>query len=57
MTFNNKNKDSAHNPSLKSSLLRVPYYAFNSKNQVEVKIIQEYDKENILPINSELLRF
>ncbi len=53
--FSDKKKDSAHNPSFRSSLLRIPY-TVNSKNQAEVKIIQEFDKENIAQINLELLR-
>jgi hypothetical protein len=55
ITFSNNKKDSAHNPSFRSSLLRVPYM-FNSKNMEEVKVIQEFDEENIISINSELLR-
>jgi len=53
--FSNKKKDSAHNPSFRSSLLRIPY-TFNLKNQQEVKIIQEFDNNNIPFINSELLK-
>jgi hypothetical protein len=55
MIFSNNKKDSAHNPSFRSSLLRIPQ-TFNSKNQQEVKIIQEFDKNKISSINSELLR-
>jgi hypothetical protein len=53
--FSNKKKDLAHNTSFRSSLLRMPY-TFNSKNQTEVKIIQEFDKNNMPTINAELLR-
>jgi Primase X len=53
--FSNKKKDSAHNPTFKSSLLRIPC-TYNSKNQTIVKIIQEFDKENISSIDTELLR-
>jgi hypothetical protein len=55
MSFSNKKKDSAHNTSFRSSLLRIPC-TFNSKNQAEVKIIHEFDKNYILSINSKLLR-
>lgn len=55
MTLSNNKKDSAHNPTFKSSLLRIPN-TFNSKNQAEVKIIQEFDNNNVLPIDIELLR-
>jgi hypothetical protein len=53
--FSNKKKDCAHNPSFRSSLLRIPN-TFNSKNQAEVKIIQEFDKNDIPTINTELLK-
>ncbi|MDN5848003.1 MAG: DNA primase noncatalytic subunit PriX, partial [Candidatus Nitrosocosmicus sp.] len=65
LTFSNKKRDSGHNPSFKSSLLRIPY-TFNSKNllihnendreKAEVKIVQKFDKENVKPINIKLLR-
>ena len=55
ITLSNNKKDSAHNPTFKSSLLRIPN-TFNSKNQQEVKIIQEYNKNNVSSINIELLR-
>lgn len=65
MTFSLKKKDSSHNPSFKSSLLRIPY-TFNSKNlnindendqiSSEIKIIQEFDKDNIQSININLIR-
>ena len=65
LTFSNKKKDSGHNPSFKSSLLRIPY-TFNSKNlkvndendqiSSEIKIIQEFDKDNIQSINIKLIR-
>ena len=54
--FSNKKKDLGHNPSFGSSLLRIPY-TFNSKNRQEVKIIQEFDKDNIKSMNIELLEF
>ena len=53
--FSNKKKDLGHNPSFKSSLLRIPY-TFNSKNQSKVTIIKEFDRNNISILNSELLR-
>jgi hypothetical protein len=65
MTFSLEKKDSGHNPSFKSSLLRIPY-TFNSKNisahnksnreKAEVKIIQKFDKDDVKPINIKLLR-
>jgi hypothetical protein len=65
LTFSNKKKDSGHNPSFKSSLLRIPF-TFNSKNLIinnenirekaEVKIVQKFDKDNVKPINIKLLR-
>ena len=64
-TFTNKKKDSCHNPSFKSSLLRIPY-TLNSKcidpttgnyiKDPEIKIIQEFDSLAIPTINNELLR-
>jgi hypothetical protein len=54
MILSNNKKDSAHNPTFRSSLLRI-LYTFNSKNQVEVKIIQELDKNKTSSINTELL--
>jgi hypothetical protein len=63
--FTNKKKDSCHNPSFKSSLLRIPY-TLNSKyiepttgiyiKDPEVKIIQEFDSLAIPTINNEFLR-
>ena len=65
LTFSNKKKDSGHNPSFKSSLLRIPY-TFNSKNLItnnendrekaEVKIVKKFDNDNVKPINIRLLR-
>jgi hypothetical protein len=65
LTFTNKKRDSGHNPSFKSSLLRIPY-TFNSKNlltnnenyreKAEVKILQKFDNDNVKPINIKLLR-
>ncbi|WP_148686799.1 DNA primase noncatalytic subunit PriX [Candidatus Nitrosocosmicus hydrocola] len=65
LTFSNKKKDSSHNSSFKSSLLRIPY-TFNSKNlltnnendreKAEVSIVQKFDNDNIKPINIKLLR-
>ncbi len=65
LTFSMKKKDSGHNPSFKSSLLRIPY-TFNSKNlltnnendreKAEVKIVQKFDNDNVKPINIKLLR-
>lgn len=65
LTFSNKKRDSGHNPSFKSSLLRIPY-TFNSKNlltnnendreKAEVKIEQKFDNHNVKPINIKLLR-
>jgi hypothetical protein len=64
MTFSNRKKDSAHNTSFKSSLLRIPY-TFNSKDidsgnetceRSEIKIIGEFDKNNVPPIDTDLLR-
>jgi hypothetical protein len=64
-TFTNKRKDSCHNPSFKSSLLRIPY-TLNSKcidpttgnyiKDPKVKIIQEFNSLTIPNINNELLR-
>jgi hypothetical protein len=65
LVFTNKKKDSCHNPSFKSSLLRIPH-TLNSKcidlttgNHIkdpEIKIIQEFDSLAIPTINKELLR-
>jgi hypothetical protein len=65
LTFSNKKKDYGHNPSFKSSLLRIPY-TFNSKNilpsneidreKTEVKIVQKFHNENVKSINNKLLR-
>jgi hypothetical protein len=64
-TFTNKKKDSCHNPSFKSSLLRIPY-TLNSKcidiitgnyiKDPEIKIIQQFDSLIIPTINKALLR-
>jgi hypothetical protein len=64
LTFSNKKKDSSHNPSFKSSLLRIPY-TYNAKNlltsnkidreKAEVKIVQKFDNDNVKPINVKLL--
>ena len=64
-TFSLNKKDSCHNPSFRSSLLRIPS-TFNSKNLTmdnennqissEIKIIQEFDKDNIQSINNRLIR-
>ena len=54
--FTKKKKDSCHNPSFKSCLLRIPG-TINSKNSSEVKIIQRYDANEIPSIdNQQLLR-
>jgi hypothetical protein len=65
LVFTDKRKDSCHNPSFKSSLLRIPH-TLNSKcidlimgNHIkdpEIKIIQEFDSSSIPTINNELLR-
>ncbi len=55
-TLTKKKKDSHHNPSFKSCLLRLPD-TINSKNDSEVKIIQRFDKNKISYIyNHQLLR-
>ena len=54
-TFTNKKKDSHHNPSFKSCLLRIPG-TINSKNGSEVKIIQSFDENNIPSPANQLLR-
>jgi hypothetical protein len=63
--FTNKKKDSCHNPSFRSSLLRIPY-TLNLKcidpttgnyiKDPEVKTIQEFDSLAIPTINNSLLR-
>lgn len=53
--FTNNKKDSQHNPSFKSSLLRIPG-TLNSKNSSEVKIIERFDAYNIPIIDNRLLR-
>ena len=53
--FTNNQKDSRHNPSFESCLLRIPG-SVNSKNHSEVKIIQRFDTSNILLINNHLLK-
>jgi hypothetical protein len=65
LVFTNKRKDSCHNPSFKSSLLRIPY-TLNSRcidmttenyiKDPEVKTIQAFDGLAIPIINNELLR-
>ena len=52
--FTNKMKDSCHNPSFQSCLLRIPG-TYNSKNG-EVKIVQRYDANKIPTIDHQLLR-
>jgi hypothetical protein len=54
-TFTNNKKDSQHNPSFKSCLLRIPG-TVNSKNDSDVKIIQKFNTDNIPSINNPLLR-
>ena len=53
--FTNNKKDSNHNPSFKSCLLRIPE-TINSKNGSEIKIIQRFDVNNISTIDNRLLR-
>ena len=53
--FTNNKKDSQHNPSFKSCLLRIPG-TINSKNGSEVKIIQRFDENKIPSIDNHLLR-
>lgn len=53
--FTNNKKDSQHNPSFKSCLLRIPG-TFNSKNNTNVRILQKFDKNNIPKIDITLLR-
>jgi hypothetical protein len=53
--FTKKKKDSQHNPSFQSCLLRIPC-TFNSKNSSEVKIIQRFDVNKIPSIDNQLLR-
>jgi hypothetical protein len=65
VTFSMRKNDSGHNPSFKSSLLRIPY-TFNSKKlstnnendreKGEVKIVQKFDDDNVKSINTKLLR-
>jgi hypothetical protein len=63
-TFTNKKRDSCHNPSFKSCLLRIPYTlnlkcidpTRNYAKDPELKIIQEFDSLAIPTINKELLR-
>ncbi|HSF49231.1 MAG TPA: DNA primase noncatalytic subunit PriX [Nitrososphaeraceae archaeon] len=54
-TFTNNKKDSQHNPSFKSCLLRIPG-TINSKNGLKVKIIQRFDENNIPSPGNQLLR-
>ena len=53
--FTNNKKDSQHNPSFQSCLLRIPG-SVNSKNSSEVKIIKKFDTYNIPTIDNHLLR-
>ena len=53
--FTKKKKDSQHNPSFKSCMLRIPG-TLNSKNGSEVKIVKKFDANNIPKINNNLLR-
>jgi hypothetical protein len=53
--FTKKNKDSQHNPSFKSCLLRIPG-SINSKNGSKVTIIKKFDANNISTIDNHLLR-
>jgi Primase X len=53
--FTNNKKDSQHNPSFKSCLLRIPGTS-NSKNGSEVKIIQSFDANNIPSIDNTIMR-
>lgn len=53
--FTNNKKDANHKPSFKSCLLRIPG-TINAKNDLEVKIIQRYDVNNIPSIDNQLLR-
>jgi hypothetical protein len=63
--FTNKKKDSCHNPSFKSCLLRIPY-TLNSKcidittgnysRDPEISIIQQFESLAIPTINNKLLR-
>jgi hypothetical protein len=65
LVFTNKKRDSCHNASFKSSLLRIPH-TLNSKcidwttgnyiKDPKVKIIQEFNSLAIPTINNELLR-
>ena len=53
--FTYKKNDSQHYPSLKSCMLRIPG-TFNSKNNLEVRIIQKFDKNHIPKIDNSMLR-
>ena len=53
--FTNNKKDSQHNQSFKSCLLRIPG-TINSKNGSEVRIIQNFDANNIPLIENHMLR-
>ena len=53
--FTNNKKDSQHNPSFKSCLLRIPG-TLNSKNDSEVKIIKKFEDNNISIIDNYILR-
>lgn len=56
LNFANNKKDSQHNPSFKSCLLRIPG-TINSKNGSQVKIIQRFDENNIPTIDEVLREF
>ena len=52
--FTNNKKDSCHNPSFKSCLLRIPD-TINSKNGSKVKIILKFDKNKIPSVDNKTL--
>ena len=54
-TFTNNKKDSQHNPSFQSCLLRIPG-TINFKNGSQVKIIQRCDENKNPSINNQILR-
>ena len=53
--FTNNKKDSQHNPSFKSCLLRIPG-SINFKNGSEVEIVKRFDANNIPIIDTQILR-
>jgi hypothetical protein len=53
--FTNNKRDSQHNPSFQSCLLRIPG-TYNAKNSTEVKIIQRFDDNKISMIDNLILR-